>query len=155
MSMWLPYDELYEICTDSGAVRNKKTGYILKPYMGYEGRNWVCIHKTKMKVSRMIGLALFPRIIRPKDEVDHLNYNRADDRPCNLQWKSRSANQRNNRAENIYIKTTRSKGYVYQRYEVCFCKDKKPIYCKRFKTLEEATAARDAFKSSEEYRLSM
>ena len=123
--------------------------------MGYEGRYWVCIHKKKMKVSRMIGLALFPRIIRPKDEVDHLNYNRADDRPCNLQWKSRSANQRNNRAENIYMKTTHVKGYVYHRYEVCFKKDRKPIYCKQFKTLEEAEAARDAFRSSEEFRLSL
>jgi hypothetical protein len=154
--MWLPYDELYEICTDSGAVRNRKTGYVLKPYVDvYEGRNWVCIHMKKMKVSRMIGLALFPRIIRPKDEVDHLNRDKTDDRPCNLQWKSKSANLRNNNYSNIYIKTTRVKGYVYQRYEVCFSKDKKPIYCKQFKTLEEATAARDAFKSSEEYRLSM
>jgi hypothetical protein len=154
--MWLPYDELYEICTDTGDIRNRKTGYVLKPYVDvYEGRNWVCIHRKKMKISRMIGLALFPRIIRPKDEVDHLNYDKTDDRPCNLQWKSKSANQRNNRAENIHVKTTRVKGHIYQRYCVQFRKDKKSIYCKLFKTLEEAIEARDAFKNSEEFRMSM
>jgi len=153
--MWIPYGELYEVNGDTGAIRNSKTGYVLNPYRGYEGRNWVFIYRKKQKVSRVLGLALFPRIIRKGDEVDHLNYNRTDDRPCNLQWKSKSANQRNNRAENIYIKTTRVKGYVYQRYCVEFRKDKKPIYCKQFKTFEEAIVARDEFKNSEEYRLSL
>lgn len=153
--MWIRYGELYEVNGYTGEIRNGKTGYVLKPYRGYEGRNWVYVHGKKQNVSRVIGLALFPRIIREGDEVDHLNYDRTDDRPCNLQWKSKSANQRNNRAENIHIKTDHVKGHTYIYYCVVFCKDKKPIYRKTFKTLEEATEARDAFKCSEEFRLSL
>ena len=150
--VWIRYDDLYEV-SDEGQISNRNTGRILKPVLT-AGRYWVCLHGKKLKVSQIVGWALLPRIIRPKDEVDHLNYDRTDDRPCNLQWKSRSANQRNNRSQNIYLKTTHVKGHVYTKYEVCFYKDKKPIYCKQFKTLPEAEAARDAFKASEEYRLS-
>jgi hypothetical protein len=153
--MWIAYGELYEVNGDTGAIRNSKTGYVLNPYRGYEGRNGVYIYRKKQKVSRVLGLALFPRIIREGDEVDHLNYDRTDDRPCNLQWKSKSANQRNNRAENIYITTKRVKGRTYIYYCVAFCKDKNPIYRKTFKTLEEAIVARDAFKLSEEFILSL
>ena len=151
--MWLPYDELYQVCTDSGSIRNKSTGKILKPYL-YQGRYWVCLHGKKLKISQIVGWAILPRIIRPKDEVDHLNYNKSDDRPCNLQWKSKSANLRNNRAQNIFIKKTKVKGKVYERYAVQFTKDKQSIYFKQFKTLEEAIKARDEYKNSDEYNLS-
>ena len=154
-SMWVPYGDVYEINGDTGTIRNKIRGNVLKPYLGIDGRYWVFIYGKKQKVSRVLGLALFPRIIRPKDEVDHLNYDRTDDRPCNLQWKSKSANQRNNNAENIYLKVTRAKGHVYMYYMVQFRKDKKSIYSKQFKTYEEAVEARDAFKTSELFRMSL
>jgi len=142
--MWIRYGELYEVNGYTGEIRNGKTGYVLKPYLGVKGRFQVYIYGKKQDLSRVIGLAIFPRIIREGDEVDHLNRNKIDNRPCNLQWKSSSANKRNNAARNINI----FKSY----YVVKFTKDRRPIYYKYFKSMEEAIEARDAFKSSQEFR---
>jgi hypothetical protein len=147
--MWLPYDELYEVSVE-GQVRNRKTGLVLKP--GLMGKYYgVSIHGKTYKIHRIVALCFLPRIVRLNDEVDHLNRDKSDNRACNLQWKDRSANRRNRGYDNIHLSIVG--GHTYHR--VSFYKDRKRIYDKSFKTLEEATAARDAFKSSEEYRLSM
>ena len=153
--MWIPYGEVYEVNGDTGLIRNSKTGRILNGWLHDDGRRRVKIYGKTQYLSRVLGLALLPRIIREGDEVDHLNYIKSDDRPCNLQWKSPSANQRNNRAENISVTTYHRNGTAYNYYLVQFNKNYKPIYSKLFKTLEEAVEARDAFKSSEEFRLSL
>jgi hypothetical protein len=150
--MWIPYDELYEVSVE-GQVRNRKTGLVLKPWLSGQNRYYaVEIYGKTTNVHRLVALCFLPRIQRPKDQVDHLNRDRSDNRASNLQWKSASANQRNHGKQNITI-FRRSLGCIY--YRVSFKKHGEYIYRKQFKTLEEATAARDAFKSSEEYRLSM
>ena len=150
MSMWLPYDELYEVSVE-GQVRNRKTGLVLKPWLAGPERKkyyYVKMYGKNVRVHRLVAFCFLPRIERPKDQVDHLNGNSLDNRASNLQWKSGSANQRNRPScANI-------RKHTYG-WEVGFTAERKSIYRKAFKTIEEATAARDAFKSSEEYRLSM
>jgi hypothetical protein len=145
--MWLPYDELYEVSVE-GQVRNRKTGLVLKHSICKRGYCRVSHHKYKrMAVHRLVALCFLPRVIIDKHQVHHINGNTGDNRAENLMWVSNQQNQRFNEYNNI--------GMYLGRYIVRFRKDNVNIYLKSFDTLEEATAARDAFKSSEEFRLSL
>ena len=147
MSMWLPYDELYEVSVE-GQVRNRKTGLVLKPTVcKKKGYYRVNHYQKRMAVHRLVALCFLPRVIIDKHQVHHINHDPSDNRAENLMWVSNQQNQRFNEYNNIVI--------YLGRYRVRFRKDDLNIYLKSFDTLEEATAARDAFKSSEEYRLSM
>jgi len=145
--MWLPYDELYEVSV-GGQVRNRKTGLVLKPSMCKKGYHRVSHHKyRRAQVHRLVALCFLPRVIVDNHQVHHINHDKTDNRAENLMWVSNQQNQRFNEYNNIVM--------YLGRYRVRIRKDGLNIYLKSFDTLEEATAARDAFKSSEEYRLSM
>jgi len=152
--MWLNYDDMYAV-SDDGLVMNRNKGNILKPYINIEGRHCVCIHRQKRLVHHLVADRFLPKPTSEGLEIDHINRDKGDNSASNLRWCTRSVNLRNNPSENMYIKTTHVRGHTYVRWEVMFKKNRKAIFCKQFKTLEEATAARDAFKVSEEYRLSM
>jgi len=152
--MWLNYDDTYAV-SDDGLVMNRKRGNILKPYINIEGRHCVCIHRQKRLVHHLVADRFLPKPTSEDLEIDHINRDKGDNSAYNLRWCSRSVNLRNNSSENIYIKTFHVKSYTYVKWEVRFNKNRKPVFCKQFKTLEEATTARDTFKASEEFRVSM
>jgi hypothetical protein len=101
----------------------------------------------KVRRARMVASAFCPRIIQEGAEVDHINGIKDDDRACNLRWADKSTQGINKPAEHISVRTTKS-GF---RYEVQFMKNKRHIYRKIFKTLEEAIQARDEFQTSDVY----
>lgn len=51
-------------------------------------------------------------------EVDHINRNKADNRPCNLRWADRSTNERNKE----------SVDHSLEKYGVMCCVDRKAFY---------------------------
>lgn len=145
--MWLSYDDVYEV-SDEGQVRHKLTGNIPKGTKDKDGYIIMTLHIVKkVRRARMIASVFCPRIIIQGAEVDHISGVKHDDRPCNLRWIDKSGNGRNKPAEHISIRTTKS-GF---RYEVQFVKNRKHIYRKLFKTLEEAIHARDSFIGSDVY----
>jgi len=145
--MWLSYDDLYEV-SDEGQVRHKLTGNIPKGTRDKDGYIIITLHVIKkLRRARMIASVFCPRIIQEKAEVDHINGIQDDDRACNLRWADKSTQGINKPAEHISVRTTKS-GF---RYEVQFVKNKRHIYRKIFKTLEEAIQARDVFQTSDVY----
>ena len=145
--MWIPYDELYEVSVE-GQVRNRKTGLVLKHSVCKRGYCRVNHHKyRRVQVHRLVALCFLPRVIVDNHQVHHINHDKSDNRAENLMWVSNQQNTRFNKHTNIVM--------YLGRYRVRFRKDEVNIYLKSFDTLEEATAARDAFKSSEEFRLSL
>jgi len=142
--MWLNYDEHYAVSED-GQVMNRKTNHILKNMLGNRGRFRVDIYGKTIEVHRLVAGLFCPKIDVPKLEVDHINRDCTDNRAANLRWCDASTNMRNKNSTNIY-KHTRG-------YRVRFRVRGEIIYCKYFKTMEEAIAARDAFKLTDEYLL--
>jgi hypothetical protein len=145
--MWIPYDDLYEVSVE-GQVRNRNTGLVLKPSITAKGYYRVSHHKYQLvALHRLVALCFLPRVIIDKHQVHHINHDKSDNRAENLMWVSNQQNQRLNEYNNI-VK-------YLGRYRVRFRKDKVNIFIKSFDTLEEAIAARDQFKSSEEFLLSL
>jgi hemin uptake protein HemP len=98
-----------------------------------------------MLLHRLVGLCFLPYTNIEGLQIDHINRNTQDNSAENLRWVTPSQNCRNNGYTNI---TKHGNGY-----EVRFTKGGKYIFQKYFSTLEEATAARDAFKLTDEYKL--
>jgi hypothetical protein len=147
--MWISYDNTYEV-SDSGEVRNKKTGRILKQNDTGHGYLAVDIHAKSKKVARMIGERFLPLIDCPGLQIDHIDRNPKNNCASNLRWVSRMENNQN---KGITKKNTTGYKHIHKRndpgsYRVIIRRYKTIVFNKTYKTLEEAIAARDAFTSS-------
>ena len=147
--MWISYNDKYEV-SDSGEVRNKKTGHILKPYDCGDGYLAVDINAKSKKVARMIGERFLPVINCPGLQIDHIDIDMTNNNASNLRWVSSLENKQK---KGIYKSNTSGYKHIYKRndtgsYTVLIKRYKTVVFRKTYKTIEEAIAARDAFTSS-------
>lgn len=103
MTTWLSvigFEGLYEV-SDSGMIRNPRTGLILKPRPDKDGYFLVTLWKGKptkqydRKVHRLVLEAFVGAAPADKPETDHINRNKQDNSIGNLRWVDRSLNNRN------------------------------------------------------------
>lgn len=91
--------------------------------------------KTRMRIHRLIYLYHYGEL---PEFLDHINRNRSDNRIENLRPATRQQNEFNKVARS----NTGYKNICYlksrDRYEVQFTIENKTVFCKKYKTIEEA-----------------
>ena len=89
----------YEI-NESGIIKNKKTGRIMKQSLTAKGYYTVNLTRRnsgrsiRLKVHRLIAITFIPNL-ENKKTVDHINRIRTDNRIENLRWASINENNNN------------------------------------------------------------
>jgi hypothetical protein len=139
--MWKKIEGGYEV-SDQGEVRNSR-GWILKPetVCGYHRVN---LFRKHVLVHRLVAAAFLGPCPEGK-EVDHKNNIRTDNRVENLQYLTRSENQRKRTkgagCVSPYIGVSKNKN-CWQAFATA---EKKRVTLGTFDTQEEAARARDKF----------
>lgn len=119
--------EKYSV-SDTGLVKNTRTGRLLKPHISKDGYYTVglfkhCKGKT-YKIHRLIALAFIPN---PDNlyAVDHINANKLDNRIENLRWLSLADNNRAYRKEQLSEEEREKRNDVARKKVVCIETGKK------------------------------
>ena len=83
------YEGLYEV-SNLGNVRNKQTKKVLKPELNSWGYYQLNLHNNgimKSKtVHRLVAQAWIPQVDKEKDQINHKNEIKTDNRVENLEW---------------------------------------------------------------------
>ena len=90
--MWIDFSEKYEV-SDEGHVRNKKTGRVLKEFIGKDGYLRTQFEGKTRTVHRVVASAF---IARPDGKlfVNHKDGNKQNNAVANLEWCTRCENIR-------------------------------------------------------------
>lgn len=127
----------------NGAILSLKRKKFLKPYTNTFGYKCVDLFKNgkrkALKVHRLVAIHFIPKIDN-KNEVDHINRNKCDNRKINLRWVDRSENMLNTSTykNNLLNEKNISYDRTWKKYRFRKYKNKKIAISKWFDTLNEA-----------------
>ena len=92
---WRPFpgDTRYEVCS-LGAVRNTRTGHVLKPWLAGYGYWYVQLGAKGLKtgIHRLVALTFLGPPPSPLHEVAHSDGNRHNNAITNLRWATHAQN---------------------------------------------------------------
>ena len=131
----------------------KRNERIMKPQLSREGywkvNLWDGECYNRAYIHRLIAIHFIPNPDN-KPEVDHIDRNPKNNSISNLRWVTQSENKinRNHRLGPLNERYIRHFPNKPSPYGVTITRDRKTIFCKYFKTLDEAIQARDSFLAS-------
>lgn len=97
--IWKKIFDDYEV-SEVGTIRNIKTKHIIKQFIGRDGYVRTQIAGKTRLVHRIVAMAFLP-IVDGKDFVNHIDGKKENNAVENLEWCTRSENQRHAYAYNL------------------------------------------------------
>lgn len=100
------FENKYQI-SNTGKVRNKKTGLILKPKYNHKGYQYVNLSVSKYKsikwyIHRLVGFHFIPNP-ENKPQINHIDGNPSNNVAENLEWVTNEENQRHAVLNNLHF----------------------------------------------------
>ena len=137
----------YQVST-LGRVKSLRFGKekILK--QRYNNYKYLCINlykdgKSHTKTIHRLVAKAFLKPIVGKDEVDHINQNKSDNRLENLRWEN-DCGQNLNKPYRLGVSGLRYIRQINNKYRVYITRNR-VVYCEYFDTVEQAIVDRDRF----------
>lgn len=123
MENWRPipgFEGRYEV-SDIGRVRSLVSQKLLKPQKARNGYLLVSLGRSHkhMLVHRLVALAFLPRI-EGREEINHRNRNKQDNRATNLEWVDRHMNMSHAHAEGSFDHDMWRKKVICVEAHQCF-----------------------------------
>jgi hypothetical protein len=134
---------IYWIAKGKGMIKKKAAGTLL--HSGYIG---ICIGAKRWQAHRIAWALHYGKW--PKDQIDHINGTKTDNRICNLREATNSQNGKNlglSKANKSGVKGVCFENYT-QRWKASIKVENKTISLGRFNSIEDAAIAR---KLAEQY----
>lgn len=128
---------IYWKAKGKGRIKKKEAGTLL--YSGYIG---VCVGPKRIQAHRLAWALFYGK--EPKDQIDHINGIKTDNRICNLREATNSQNGKNLKLSKASTTGIAGVSYSkkYKNYRAYIKVEFKQKYLGTFKTLEEAKLAR-------------
>lgn len=121
------------LISNMGNIKSLFSGNNLKPFLNTKGYPSVSLNKKTKAVHRLVAETFIP-IISDKNQVNHINGIKTDNRVDNLEWVTNRENLIHYfKSKNPGVQLTKS-----QKYRVKVYHDKKQKYLGTFNTIEEA-----------------
>lgn len=100
------FENKYQI-SNTGKVRNKKTGLLLKPKYNRKGYQYVNLSISKTKstkwyIHRLVGFHFIPNL-EHKPQINHIDGNKQNNVVENLEWVTNAENQRHAVLNNLHF----------------------------------------------------
>lgn len=121
--MWKQLTEFnsYSV-SDSGEVRNDRTGQVLKPQLNSEGYYVVSLPTRRgfraFRIHRLIALEFLPKPNDGQTEVAHNDGSRTNNCATNLRWATRAENQRDRICHGTHSRGERSSSAKFTNADV-------------------------------------
>ena len=95
MSIWLSWDDTYEVSLEGDLRNRSKPDYIFKKVPINTGYIQYSIKGKWLKIHYMVATLFLPAPTEQGLEIDHIDRNKLNNHASNLRWITRSLNQQN------------------------------------------------------------